>query len=303
MKPTPLLFTTSFAVSVLAGWALVGAGPEVDGPAHKPAIHEAIIDGHKLTVSLDRERVPAGESVQVTLAMSDAKTAPARGFDVKVTLVEQSGSMMSRVMPPPREVLSKVIHIGKEPVVLPLELAGAPLPGRRRDQGPNTPVDELAIAGMATQYTVAIEPVKRGKSDDGRGNAAVPVYAYRAEAFRLTIDPPAPAKIGETVDVAVHVKNLSPKALQGISIGLSTSFLSIEDAPPIATLAPGAETVVHLKATRIDAPAEGELLLQAFGWAEYGGTASAWATVDRQSGALARRASEPYLVADSSLIY
>jgi hypothetical protein len=286
MSHTTTVFATSFLVAVAAGWSLLDASPETEGPDARPALHELVVDGAKLSIGLDKERVPAGQKVHVTLAMVDGGTP--RGVDLEVTLLEQQGDMMSRSMPPPREVARKSVHVGAEPVVLPLELAGATR-GRRAQ-------DPILSAGSATQYTIVVAPAKAGE-DDADAMAYVPAFAYQPEAFALTVDPPAPAEVGAPTEVVVRVKNVSGKPLKGISLGLSTALVTTNEAPRIDTLAPGAETVVRIKGTRVAAPDGAAPIIQVFGYAEYGGTAAAWAEVDPATGKLARRASAPYAAA------
>jgi len=264
MKLTTSLFAVSFLSVVAAGWAQLDADAPSDGPAAKPALRDVTIDGHSLHVAVDRDRVPVGEKVHVRLAMTDL---PKRGYDVKVSLLEQRGSPMARMMPPPQVVETKVVHLTAEATTLAFELAG---------RAPKA--DPIQTAGGVSQYTVAI--ASTGKR--GRTVAGIPVFAYVPPAYELTIDPPALAADGKPVDVAIHVKSLAAKPLTGITIGLSSSFVAIADSPVIATLAPGAETVVHLHGKRVktsEAP-----YLQAYGQAQYGGSASTFVKIDPKTG-------------------
>lgn len=273
MKLPAALFTATFVSTVTAGWALLGAGADVDGPARQPALREATIGGRKVAVVVDRDRVPVGETVHVTLALEGARHEEP-GVDVKVRVLEQTGSPMSRSMPPPREVQTQIVHLGAAPSNLAIALDGeAAGPGQ----------DAVRVAGKATQYTVIVSAAK-----DLDGAAAVPVFAYRPEAYHLTIDAPAPGKAGEPVAVTIHVKNVAAAELTAIRIGLSSNFISTDESPLVASLAPGAETtvVVHGKRT---APAGTEPMVQASGWAGYGGTSAAWITVDPATGAIAAR--------------
>ena len=68
----------------------------VSGPADAPARHEVSIDGHAVRIELDHERIPAGQAIHATIAMVDPGPG---GMDVKVQLLEQTGSMASRRRP------------------------------------------------------------------------------------------------------------------------------------------------------------------------------------------------------------
>lgn len=277
MKPTTW-FAASFVSVVVAGWNHLDASEPEDGPAAAPALREVTIDGHPLRVGVDHARVAAGAVVHATIAMTDA---PAAGLDVQVRVLQQTGSAMSRIQSPPREVSSQRVHVGAAATVVPITLAG--IVGAAG-------ADPLATAGAATQYTIVVTSTRA--NDPGAG-AYLPVFAYQPEAYRLTIEPPGPGQVGDAVEVAVRVKSLAATPLKDLTIGLGTSFLTVADSPVIAELAPGAETVVRIKATRI-APPDGPLFLQATGWAAYGGSASAWLTLAKDSGAVEGGASEPY---------
>ncbi len=297
MNLTAALFTSTFTIVVAAGLVQLDAGPEADGPARKPAMHEAVVGGRHLQVSLDRERVPAGEAVHLTITATDPDAGT--GGRLRIALLEQSGSRMSRVMMPPTEVWHHEVRLGREPLSVPVTLGG---PADGVIAGSGAAGDPLTIAGRATQYTVVVTAAP----PDGKGHGGalasaeadtvaglyVPVFAYQPEAFRLTIDPPAAGKPGDPVDVTVRVKSLAGKPLTGISLGLSSEVFAIDDQPRIASLAPGAEQVVHLHGHRT-AVAAGPVTLQAFASADYGGTAGAWATIDATDGSLVARASEP----------
>lgn len=275
MKASTTLFTVSFLSAVAAGWYHLDASQEKDGPARKPALTRVTLDGNELAIGVDRERVPAGESVKLSLAMVSGK-----GGEVRVMVQEQSASFDSRMEPPARTISSQIVSVGEKEAVVPIDLAGILRPGDP---------DPLMTAGSATRYTVLVM-----SDTDGSATAAVPVFAYEPEAYQLTVDAPTAGGVGEPCDVTVHVKSLADKPLTGITIGLSTSFISTSDAPVVETLAAGDETTVTVHGTRLETTDDQPLLVQAYGYATYGGTAQAWATVDRDSGKLAQRASEPY---------
>ncbi|MCA9679557.1 MAG: hypothetical protein H6709_06465 [Kofleriaceae bacterium] len=294
MKLSTTLFTASFVSVVVAGWNHLDAVAPVDGPADAPARHEVSIDGHAVRIELDHERIPAGQAIHATIAMVDPGPG---GMDVKVQLLEQTGSMASRMPSPPREVSSQRVHLGADATTVPITLAGV----ARGDDA-----DPLDFAGSATQYTLVVTAAGDGAAATGNGNgnglqrfavdggAYLPVFAYEPEAYRLTIDAPAPGKVGDPVDVTIHVESLATRPITELTIGMGASFLEAADSPVIAKLAPGATTDVHVRATRVD-PQDGPMLIQAYGWATKGGSAAAWLTVDRDTGAVVRRASEPYM--------
>jgi hypothetical protein len=275
MRTSTTLFTVSFVSAAAAGWVHLDAAQDPDGPARAPTLTRASIDGKEMVVGVDRDRVTAGGKVELSLAMVEAQ-----GGEVRLMVQEQSAEMDSRMETPPRTISSQLIRVDGEGTTVPIELAGM-----LRDKN----ADPLLTAGAATRYTLVV-----ASDTDGKVAAALPVFAYEPEAYRLTVEAPTPAGVGEPTDVTVKVENLTDKPLTGIGIGLSSSFITTDQASLIETLAPGEETTVTFRGTRVEAPEEGALLIQAFGWAHYGGTAAAWATVDRGSGALTASKSEPY---------
>ncbi|HVV82161.1 MAG TPA: hypothetical protein VHE35_03750 [Kofleriaceae bacterium] len=285
MKLAPTLFASSFVLSVAAGLVRLDAGPDADGPARKPVLGVATIDGHKLSVSLDRDRVPIGEPVKLAIAATDGS----HGEKLRVAVLEQVGSPEMRSMPPPREVSHQDVVLGDEPLTLPITLAGPPLPA-----GAQAP-DPLTQAGQATQFTVV---VTAAVPDAGKGNrprdagAYLPVFAYHPDAYRLKLQPLAAGKPGDAIDVAVEVTSLVDRPLTGLGIGLSSELVAIDDSAKLDTLAPHARTIVHLHGHRQQV-AGGPVLVQAYGFAVLGGTAAAWARVDPAAGTLLAQSSQP----------
>jgi hypothetical protein len=266
MKLTTSLFAVSFLSVVAAGWAQLDADAPTDGPAGKPTLRDVTLGGHALHVAIDHDRVPVGEKVHVRLAMTDL---PRRGYDVRVSLLEQRGSPMARMMPPPRTVETKVVHLGPEATTLAFELAG-------RD----AKADPIRTAGGVVRYTIAVTSARNGRND--AGGTAIPVFAYVPPAYQLTLDPPALADDGKPIDLAVHVKSLAAKPLTRIQINVSSSFIQAAGASTIATLAPGAEAVVHLHGKRVTTSAAP--FVQVYGLAEYGGSAATLVKIDPTTG-------------------
>jgi hypothetical protein len=294
MKLLTISFVSSFALAVAAGWGALDAGPEQEGAPEKPALRTITVGDARVAIELDRDRVPAGESITVRLASIEPKPGQ-KPLDLEVTLLEQSGSPMSRSMPPPMEVSrTKVQLAATTPSVLAFKLD----PRRTRTSLGVASNDPLQIAGSGTQYTVVV--TAPGKKNAEGAAAYVPLFAYHPEAYQLTIEPPASgsAKAGETLEVRVRVKSLADKKLRNITLGMSSTFATIEASPVVAELAPGAETVVTLTARVNDggmkALGANPAMWQVFGWAEYGGTAAAYATVDAGSGKLVARASRAF---------
>lgn len=278
MQLAPTLFATSFTLVVAAGLVQLDAGPEADGPARKPVLGVAVVHGHKLAVSLDRDRVPAGQEVTLSILAKEGGA----GDTVRVAVLEQSGSPMMRSMPPPREVFHQDVTIAADGAVkVPIKLAGLARPK-------GAEVDPLAVAGSAVQYTVQVLPT--GGPGEHDTAAYLPIFAYEPEAYRLEIEPIAAGAAGTPVDIAVRVTSLADKPLRGVTIGGSGELASVDEPARLEELAPGAQAVVHLKGTR-GAPAGDTAMVQVYGFAEYGGTAAAWAKVDR-AGTLVARASE-----------
>ena len=293
MKLTTITFATCFVVGVGAGWAHLDAGPEPDGPARQLARQEATIGGARIAVSLDRERVRAGDPLVVTLARIERPDG-AGDTALRVALLEEDGSMMSRSMPPPREVMTREVTLGARPVMLSLALAG-----KADDEFGAEPADPLKTAGSATRYTIV---VTAARPVDGAG-IYLPAFAYRPEAFQLSIETPAAGKDEDVVELAVRVKSLAKATLEGINLSVSSSLFTITDRPRLESLAPGEEVVVRVTGKRVALPLDNMQadapplvlppLVLANGWAEYGGTATAWASLDPDSGKRVRGASEP----------
>ncbi len=277
MRLTTSLFTASFLSVVVAGWMQLDASSPDDGPSRRPALREFAIDGAPARISIDRQRLQAGGEVRATLALTEAQN----GFtDVRVALLEQEGPPMERSMPPTRAISAQLIHMGKEPVELAFKLDGA---------AAQDAADPLTVAGQVTQYTIQVT----SPDPNGSGGAAIPVFAYRPEAYQMTIEEPARAEVGEPVELVVHVKNVADKPLKGISISASSTFSSVDDYPRVEGLEPGEETTVTLHGTRFETAEEQPMQVQVFGWAEYGGSSAAYVKLDRETGAITERASEP----------
>jgi hypothetical protein len=282
MRLPVTLFASSFAIVVAAGLVQLDAGPEADGPATRPALHELTIGDHTLELGLDRERVPTGEAIRLSIVGREGRGA---GDKLRVALLEQTGSPMSRSMAPPREVFHQDVVVARDGALsLPIKLAGA---AARRPKGAPT-VDPLLTAGRATQYTIVVSAAGGG----GPGDAAIylPVFAYEPEAYKLEVEPVVAGAPGTAIDVAVKVTSLVDAPLRGITVGGSSELASIGQPATIAELAPRASVTVHLKGTRV-AAAEGPAMVQAYGYAELGGTAAAWARF-ADDGTLVARASE-----------
>ena len=172
MKLSTTLFTASFVSVVVAGWNHLDAVAPVDGPADAPARHEVSIDGHAVRIELDHERIPAGQAIHATIAMVDPGPG---GMDVKVQLLEQTGSMASRMPSPPREVSSQRVHLGADATTVPITLAGV----ARGDDA-----DPLDFAGSATQYTLVVTAAGDGAAATGNGNANLALDMFATEIRR-----------------------------------------------------------------------------------------------------------------------
>jgi hypothetical protein len=309
MKLPLTLFATSFTIVVAAGLVQLDAGPEADGPLRKPALHTITVGDHQLEVSVDRERVPTGEAVKLAIV---ARHGGGAGDKLRVAVLEQMGSPMSRSMPPPREVFHQDVVVGKDgALTVPLTLTTSA--GRLAavtEAKAATKVDPLLTAGRATQLTIVVS----GRGDDagsaGRADhvasidnvgsvetsadeaAYLPVFAYEPEAYRLEIEPIAAGEPGTPVDVAVKVTSLAKAPLRKLTVGASSAIATIDEPATIETLAPGEVRTIHLRGTRVAPPADAaSLLVNAYGYAEYGGTAGAWASL-AVDGTLLARASE-----------
>src|SRR5690349_1106045 len=98
MKATTTLFTVSFVSAVAAGWYQLDASQDQDGPDPKPVLTKVVLDGKEVLVGVDRDRVPAGDKVRLSLAMIEG-SGPG---EVRVMVQQQSASMDSRMEPPAR---------------------------------------------------------------------------------------------------------------------------------------------------------------------------------------------------------
>jgi hypothetical protein len=276
MKATTTLFTLSFVSAVAAGWYELDAAQTKDGPDRKPALTRVTLGGKEVAFGIDRGRVPAGEQVHLSLSTTDGKSG-----ELRVMLQEQTGGMESRVETPPRTISSQIVDVGPTATTIGLDLAGMPKDG-----------DRLLTAGTAQRFTIVV-----AADGDAEHTAALPVFSYQPQAYDLSID--EPSEDGDALTVTVHVKNLTDKALSGISVGVSTNAFSISEYPVLDTLDAGAEKTVTVHGTRADTP-EGQLrLIQVYGNASYGGEAAAWAQLDHDSDAIVAKGSEPYNVVAS----
>lgn len=264
MRLASILFASSFTLVVATGWAHLDAADDGDGPAEKPVVQQLSLDGKRVTATLDRGRVPAGESVTLTLAAVDPGLA---GRELPVRVMAESGSRMSRVTPPPRQLTASTVRLGSEPVTLSFALPGPGRPG----------ADPLNLAGQATRYSIEV--------GEGGDRIALPAFAYQPEAFHLTLEAPGPVRVGKPVDVAVRVKSLAREPLRDLTVGASSPLFVVDEPARLATLDPGAEVVLHLRGRGIprdDAPP----MIYAYGTAARGGTTATTVELDLQRGTL-----------------
>lgn len=266
MRLASILFASSFTLVVATGWTHLDAGSDGDGPAELPAAHSFELDGHPVTVSLDRVRVPAGEAVKLTLATTDGRLA---GRELPVKVMVQTGSAMSRVPRPPLQLSETKVRLGSEPVTV-----AVTLPGPKLAKG----ADPLERAGQAAMYSIVI-----GAPRGDREGVSLPAFAYQPEAFHLAIEAAPAVKVGEPVDVAVRVKSLVADTLRGLTISAASARIVVDQPVRLPTLAAGEEVVVHLRGRGVDPEGQPSTIM-AFASAERGGTTSTWVALDTAKG-------------------
>src|SRR3990172_3528786 len=141
-----LAFIATLSLLIPAGWDYLGAGGPEEGPSDRPPIQTADYQGVKIALTTDHALYEDGGTVRVLVA---ATSSDARKVPLEVAIMEQTGSEMSRVMTPPREIGKKSILMvsgpagARQELAFRLDAAGA---GRRSGRGHALPRDAVNAA-------------------------------------------------------------------------------------------------------------------------------------------------------------
>ena len=280
MRLTTIAFLSTLAVTLPAGWSVIGAGAPDQGAAERPPVATMVSGDVTVNMTVDRASVEAGGAVHVTLV---AMASSRQQTEVMVSVMEQTGSAESRMPSPPTVVERESMKLvampgGGHPRTLAFTLAG-PTAQAYDDDG-NVQKDPIYSAGQTAQYTIVLAPKgKESASVDGDGfvadnAAAVPVTVKAPEAYQLEVVASGRDSDGKYT-ASLRVTNVSKKTLRNINLSLSSNeigFSATEDgSDTVATLAPGASKTIQFVGEGSE-ETTATVDLTAYGYAEYGGS-------------------------------
>lgn len=251
---------TTIAVAVPAGWHVLDADIQSDGPQMRPKQETLELDdGTSVTMDLDRGVMPAGGKASVTLV---ATSDHPHKVELALSALQNMGYGAERVENPPKVVDERTVTLdaqpgGGPPVVATFRLA----------KSEKTP-------GSYEWFDILAKP-KHGKGMETLG-AEVGLATWSGNSFAMAIEPPAAIPVEGPFTVAVRIKNTTKKPMKQPSLQVGTRISGLDglsselgisayegtsvelvDDPPTAPnddddepmLAPGAE---HLAIYKID---------------------------------------------------
>ncbi len=190
IKPSSLTAClATIALAVPAGWHLLEADIQTDGPKIRPAMETVQIGDASVTVQVDRGVLPSGGTLSAILV---ATSDHAESVTVDMTTFEDMGMGGERVPNPPelvdrRKVVLQAQPGGGPPVVASIKL------GKRHE-------------ALSTSRWYDVYVAAHGKATGG-GAAHAGIATWSGNAFAATIEPPASIPVEGPFTVAVRVKN------------------------------------------------------------------------------------------------
>lgn len=264
-KSGPAAFAFVVSTLVPAAWDSLVAGDGENGPAAMPPVSQLDFgDGRRVEATTDRTEVDAGGDVRVRLTGLAAR--PCR-IPLRVTLKEDTASLMSRIATPPVDVETRMISLAAGPGEMAREVVFH-LP-RGGD------ADPILSAGRTSSFTVVAQPTVEIA---GAPAAAIPFVAHAPSVLSLEIE----RAHGSGGDAEVRVVNRSRTTLRGIRVNLGATGLParierVRGPESVATLAPGESATLGFSVAPDDRAQP--LPLIAYAWAEYGGQSQAHRTM------------------------
>ena len=272
-----VVFLSTLALTIPATWNRTAADGPQDGAAERPPVTTLALGDTSVQLAVDRGEVEAGGQVHLTLvATSDAR----RQQQVLVAVYGESGSPMSRMPSPPRVVETRQVDLVAQSGGGLAKTIALTLPG---------PADGEGSPGQTTRYTVVV----RGSGGSSSGSAAITVNAVTPEAFHITVASVSSPDASGRIEAVLRVKNVSAKAVNGLSISINAAGLSADPVAPIAILSPGETREVRLSGVLAADSGDGPIQLQVYGYAGVGGSAHASGTVARAHAAAPIAFAEP----------
>jgi hypothetical protein len=231
-KTSVAAFLATVLVAVPAGWQLLGANIQTDGPALRPAKESFFVGDVTVSVEIDRGISTAGGTVKAIL-VATSDTAKELSLDVRA--LEDNGYGEERVQNPPTVVTKRRVKIksgpnGGEPVEIAFNL------GRNHVKG-TVQWFEVDVMSSKTKYISdanmmgAEKPTDAHYYDDeelGPQNAARVGFAtWSGNSIPISFVPTTIPATG-SFEIGVKVKNTKRKAIEWLQVDLGDK-IGIED--------------------------------------------------------------------------
>ncbi len=217
---TVAAFFATVLIAVPAGWHLLGADIQTDGPATRPKLKTLQVDGVKVSVELDRGVLMAGGTLKATL-IATSDTPKTISLDVRA--MEDMGIGEERVSNPPQQVGRRRITI-----------ESAPDGGKRVDVA--FKLGERGRKGVVHWFDIEVTKAGVKRSDELFDNAEVdegiPMAArvgaatWNGNSYPLAIELPAVIPADQPFTVAVRLTNTTKKQIDWLNIELGGKEIS-----------------------------------------------------------------------------
>jgi hypothetical protein len=191
----------TIAIAVPAGWRVLDADIQADGPGLKPKQQQLTIGDATITLDMDRGIMPAGGKASVTLV---ATAEHAHKVTVALRAMQDMGYGGERVPNPPQEVDRRTVTLdalpgGGPPVVATFKLAKKGKPGSSE---------------WFDIFATAPKEKMKSRWDTGETTAAVGVATWSGNSFAMSIEPPATIPAEGPFTIGVRVKNTTKKPMK-----------------------------------------------------------------------------------------
>jgi len=184
----------TMALAVPAGWHLLDADIQADGPKIRPPESVLHLDGADVSLQVDRGALISGNTVSAIMV---ATADQAHAVTVDLTTLEDMGMGEERVSNPPLQVDHRKLTLQAQPGGGPPVVATIKLGSKRES------------AGDASWYDLYLTPhgEKAPRYSYGYEGAHAGVTTWSKNSFPISIEPPATIPAEGPFTVAVRVKN------------------------------------------------------------------------------------------------
>lgn len=270
-KSSVAAFLATVLVAVPAGWHLLGASIQTDGPGVRPPTQTFQTEGVTVRLELDRGIATPGSKVTARLV---ATSEVPKEISLDVRALEDMGYGSERVANPPQLVGKRRVKVTSAPGGGPPVEVAFELGSRRKGSA-----QWFDIVVMSTKTKFRIDDDVEPTVGAARywGDETTPATAARAgfavwggNEIPISFDPTSVPATGP-FEIAVRVKNTKKKPIDWVSVdvgnqigieGLSSELMvsaygdespydvePVETEVPMEAIAPGAERVFRFKIT------------------------------------------------------